>query len=772
MKPANDTLFDLLDFDEPDATQDQLWLAGPPDSLATEDGTVRLVLPFTRHQAGKDFRPEVSGSPDATPRHSLWVRAYGGALLRLTIDFSGASLPADADNPMLELHSSLQPEPLRAAATSTGWQLLDPAGKVRLELDTAPAPRRPWSDLIPAPPPTLHATLFPDGNTPVALAADDTFFPKQRDSFGLAYAERVGSPLKAAFSFQAGPNEKFAGTGERFAPLNLAGRTLVLENTDALGVNNRRAYKNVPFYLSSRPYGLLALTSAHVRFSLADLSTRAAQGAVAEGRLDLFVIGGGSLEQILFNYRRLTGFPRDVPLWSYGIWMGRMTYLSADQTRQVATRLRAEGFPCDVIHVDTGWFEKDWVCEWKFSRRNFPQPEAYLAEMLAQGFRVSLWQLPSVSRQTELYAEALANGYIAARGRGGLSGSHFAGEDTPEPSAAEGAPPAGTIDFTNPAAVAWYQGLLANLLRMGVAAIKTDFGESIDMQAQYHGLPAEKLHNLYALLYQKAAFEVTEREKGQGLIWARAGWVGCQRYPVHWGGDAACSWDGMAASLRGGLHLGLSGFAFWSHDVPGFHGVPDFMNTWPSDELYLRWTQMGVFTSHMRYHGAQPREPYEYPNIAEAARKWWRLRYALIPYLAQSGRQAVASGYPLLGALVLRHADDPLCWSIDDQFYCGASLLVAPVFNAAGRRDVYLPAGRWRDLWTGELLTGPIWLKGLTLPLERLPVYAVAGARIPIYPLPLAHTGEMHPAQVTELVFDGGYTGLADSPLGKVSGLR
>ncbi len=757
MKPYNTMLADFLDLDGPESAQDGLWCAGKPARLEASGDAVCIQIPFDAQMPGLEIVPD-PGRPARL--HTLWVRAYGDNLLRLTIDLQDGSLPEDGDNPMLEMDASLHPEKLEVVSTEAGWEILDESGRLCMRLPARSAPIRDWSSLIEAPAETLDGTLYPDGQVAVPIEAYDSFFPRQRESFPLAYVERQGRPDRVVFSLHAAPNEKFAGTGERFAPLNLSGRTLVLENTDALGVNNRRCYKNVPFYLSSRPYGLLILTPAHVRLSLADISTRAAQGLVEDGLLDLFLIGGGSPERILFNYRCLTGFPRDVPFWSYGIWMSRMTYFSADETRQVAGKLRAGQFPCDVLHVDTGWFDKDWACDWKFSPRTFPDPKGYLEEMRSKGFRISLWQLPSVSRETSLFLPALAEGYIAAHESTGDEGSNFGGLES-----------AGTIDFTNPAATRWYQGLLASLLELGVAAIKTDFGEHIDMQAEYYGMPAKLLHNLYALLYQKAAFEITRQVKGEGLIWARSGWVGSQRYPVHWGGDSACSWDGLAGSLRGGLHLGLSGFAFWSHDVPGFHGLPNFMNSWPADELYVRWTQASVFLSHMRYHGAQPREPYEYPAIADLVRKWWRLRYALIPYLAEAGRQAVVSGFPILRALIFHHPDDPLCWEIDDQFYCGDHFLVAPVMNAQGERDVYLPGGAWRDFWTGATIQGPVWLKNILSPLERIPIYVANGASVPVYPEAVQCTDEMDRAKVVRLAFDESYSGFSESILGKVSGL-
>jgi alpha-D-xyloside xylohydrolase len=284
-------------------------------------------------------------------------------------------------------------------------------------------------------------------------------------------------------------------------------------------------------------------------------------------------------------------------------------------------------------------------------------------------------------------------------------------------------------------------------------------------------MPAEKLHNLYPLLYQRAAYEVTERVTGQGIIWARSSWAGCQRYPLHWGGDAACSWDGLAGSIRGGLHLGLSGFAFWSHDVPGFHGVPDFMNSWPSDELYVRWTQVGVFTSHMRYHGTSPREPYAYPAVADLVREWWKLRYALIPYLVAQGKRATETGLPVLCALVLHHEDDPTCWHIDDQYYLGDAFLVAPIMNPGGVRNVYLPAGEWVDLWSGEVLRGLGWQKDVSMPLARMPVYIRRGAQVAVYPEPAQCTDEMDLSRAVTLAFDEGYTGFGGSALGALVAL-
>lgn len=755
MKQRNRFVFDMLDQDSPEAGRESIYRAGTPERVYQDGLDTVLEVPFTKQELKGLFLHPDTQAPEMMP--NMIIRSYGDAIIRLTMACS-PDVPDDASNPMLLWDASLQQGALLPARTKEGWELKDERGICRVCINTKQESREILSTLQPEPPRTFDVTILADGKIPVPFMAYDDFFPSQSESFSLGFVQRDAMVNRWVYSLHARPDEKFAGTGERFASMNLAGKTFVLENTDGLGVNSRRAYKNVPFYLSSKGYGLLIMSSGHVRLSLADISTRAAQAVVEDEVLDLFFIGGNTVEQIVRNYRRITGFPSDVPLWSYGTWMSRMSYFSADETRMVVKNMREGGYPCDVIHIDTGWFEKDWKCEWEFSKTRFPDPEAYLKEMEEQGMRISLWQLPCIAKDTKHYALAQAHRFVAPKSEHVALGSNFSEVEFD-----------GNIDFTNPEAVRWYQGLLERLLKLGAAVIKTDFGEVIEEHADYHGMPYRTLHNLYSLLYQKAAYEVSRQVKGaEAMIWARAGWTGCQRYPVHWSGDCACSWDGMAGSLRGGLHLGLCGFAFWSHDVPGFQGVPSFMNSRPDNDLYIRWTQMGVFTSHLRYHGTTAREPYEYPEVADLARQWLRLRYALIPYLAREGRKATQTGYPVLRALIFHHQDDPICWSIDDQFYCGDAFLVAPVMNSSGLRDVYLPAGEWVDFWSGEVLSGGGWLKNVAHSLALMPVFVKKGSIIPIYPEIVQHTGQMEMQKIRELHFDATYSGFRTSILGSI----
>lgn len=738
-------MFDFLDFDVDLKRDESLWKAYSPVAVEERDGDICVSVPFQKQVLDNDMAADTTVPQEV---YTLVIRQYGPKITRLFMGFGEERMTDESE--MLQYSSRIVRMPLHAEFTDGQWIISTADGVRRAVINMREPVLDRWSSLQPDPQETLDIRLFPDGKREVRLAAYDHFSPPRYDALPLAFCKRDGQKERATLSFECKADECFAGTGERFAKMDLSGQTFLLKNQDGQGVNNRRTYKNIPFYVSSRMYGTFYHTCSHGKLSLAGHSTRSVQFLSEQAMIDAFVIGGDSFEEIIRGYRDLTGYPSMPPLWSFGVWMSRMTYFSADEVNGICDRLREEHYPCDVIHLDTGWFKTDWLCEWKFNEERFPDPEAFIHGLKDKGFRVSLWQLPYVAEDAEQIDEARANDYIGPLTKKQASeGSNFSALDY-----------AGTIDFTNPEATAWYKGLLKRLLDMGVVCIKTDFGENIHMDAIYKGMKPELLNNLYALLYQKAAYEITKDVTGDGIVWARAAWAGCQRYPLHWGGDSCSSWDGMAGSLKGGLHFGLSGFAFWSHDVPGFHTLSNFMNSVVDDDVYIRWTQFGVFSSHIRYHGTNKREPWHYPNIAPLVKKWWKLRYALIPYILQESRKATESGSTLVQALVFHHPEDKTCWHIDDEYYFGDSFLVAPVMNSDNRRDVYLPEGSWVNFFTGERIEGGRWLKDIEVPLEEMPVYVREGSVIPVYPDAVDCTDDMDMGKVRDIVIDKTFEGI------------
>jgi alpha-D-xyloside xylohydrolase len=257
-------------------------------------------------------------------------------------------------------------------------------------------------------------------------------------------------------------------------------------------------------------------------------------------------------------------------------------------------------------------------------------------------------------------------------------------------------------------------------------------------------MSGEELHNLYALLYNDLVADVTAEETGHtGLVWARATYAGGQRHPAQWGGDANCTFPAMASTLRGGLSMAMCGHAFWSHDIGGF-------TIQPTAELYTRWAQFGLLSPLSRAHGNTTRLPWDYGEDAlRIFRVYARLRYHLFPYMYTYACIAAETSLPLLRPMALEFQDDPSTYTLDLQYMFGKELLVAPIYNSSGERTIYLPAGRWIDFWTHEILEGSRTIK-VQAPLDIMPLYVRANALIPTIEPPQFTTE----APFEEITFD------------------
>jgi alpha-D-xyloside xylohydrolase len=501
-----------------------------------------------------------------------------------------------------------------------------------------------------------------------------------------------------AATFELAYDEKLFGAGESFTRLDKRGQKLVLYLRDGQGVQNYRQYKAVPFFLSSNGYGMFVHTSAPVTLDFGHDFDQHMVVYTGDDVLDVFVFIGRP-KDVLREYTALTGRSPVPPLWSFGLWMSRISYTSEAQVRDVAAKLRRYRIPSDVIHLDTGWFETDWRSDYEFSPTRFPHPAAMMQDLAKMGFHVSLWQYPYFTRKNKIWGELLQGGY-AVRDQAGRIGLEDA-----------------TLDFSNPDAVRWYQGKLKGLLDLGASVIKADFGEGAPLTGLYHsGRTGWYEHNLYPVRYNKAVYEITKGVTGDGIIWARSAWAGSQRYPVHWGGDAENTNSAMAATLRGGLSLGLSGFTFWSHDVGGF------VQRAPRD-LYRRWLPFGALTSHTRTHGAPPREPWEYDSaFVVDFRRAIEMKYRLMPYIYAQAKASSEQGFPMMRTLFFEYPDDPTSWLIDDEYLFGTDLLVAPLFDETDHRNVYLPPGTWIDYQTGTPYEGARWhdIRAGTIPVVVL----------------------------------------------------
>lgn len=479
-------------------------------------------------------------------------------------------------------------------------------------------------------------------------------------------------------------DEMIFGCGESATGLNKAGQKVNLFVTDPQGPETDQMYKPIPFFMSNRGYGMFMHTSAPVTCDFGATYIGLNKMFMGDENLDLFVFFGEP-KDILDEYTDLVGKPGMPPLWSFGTWMSRITYFSEKEGYDVAANIRKNKYPCDVIHFDTGWFDVDWQCDYKFSENRFQNPQQMLKDLRSQGFHVCLWQLPYFTPKNRYFSELIEKDMYVKNGNGELPY-----EDV-------------VLDFSNPETVKWYQDKLAGLLNIGVSAIKVDFGEAAPLNGIYaSGKSGWYEHNLYPVRYDMAVSEITKKLHNENIMWARAAWAGSQRCPLHWGGDAATTNTGLLGTLRAGLSFGLSGFSFWSHDMGGF------VKATPED-LYCRWIPFGFLTSHTRAHGAPPTEPWLYDSkrVQDVFRKSAEMKYRLMPYVYAQAKECTEKGLPMLRALFVEFPDDPGAWKVDDEYLFGSQILVAPLLESGMTgRTVYLPEGKWIDYQTEKVYEG------------------------------------------------------------------
>ena len=550
----------------------------------------------------------------------------------------------------------------------------------------------------------------------------------------LGFVEQKGTISRISESFRLHPGEHLFGLGEKFTRLNKSGQGLISWTQDALGSTSERSHKNIPFLWSSRGYGLFIDSSARVVWDLGTTSCLSATISVEDRILDFYLIFGPTPAKILERYATLTGRAPVPPKWTFGLWLSSGgTYRTQEDIGKLIHGLDVHEFPADVVHIDTWWMRERKYCDFQWKSESFPRPDALIESLHRRGLKLSLWEHPYISVESELFAVGREKGYFVRRPDGEVYVVDYGLSLAPRPDGRVRQADeddswnarATIVDFTNQEAAAWYKELHRPALRMGADVFKTDFGENIPEDAVFHnGQTGATMHNLYPLLYNRAVFEITQEEKGYGAVWARSAFAGSQQYPLVWSGDPAADFASLACTIRGGLSAGMSGLPFWSNDIGGYRGTP-------SAELYVRWAQFGLFCSHSRMHGDGPREPWHFGEEAlEIVRRYAHLRYELFPYLYSTALEAVFEGLPVIRALPIAFPDDPNGYDKDFEFMFGPWILVAPVIEPGGKCTLYLPEGEWFDFWTGRAHLGPKTLK-FQAALDLLPIYIRGGAIIP-----------------------------------------
>ena len=526
---------------------------------------------------------------------------------------------------------------------------------------------------------------------------------------GVGYVQTADGKAYVHDQLSLGVGECVYGLGERFTAFVKNGQTVDCDNKDG-GTASEQAYKNVPFYLTNRGYGVLVNECAPVSFEVASEKVARVQFSVEGEALEYFVILGPNPKDILRKLTALTGRPALPPPWSFGLWLSTSFTTNYDEATVTSfiDGMKQRDLPLHVFHFDCFWMrEFDWT-NFEWDPRVFPDPEGMLRRLHAKGLKVCVWINSYIGQRSRLFAEGAQKGYFIKRTDGSVWQT-----DLWQPGMA-------IVDFTNPAAREWFAGHIKRLLDMGVDAIKTDFGERIPSEGVvYHdGSDPTKMHNFYPIIYNETVFRAIEEKRGVGeaVLFARSAFTGGQKFPVHWGGDCWSTMESMAESLRGGLSLCLSGFGFWSHDIGGFEGTAPAY-------IYKRWAAFGLLSSHSRLHGSSSyRVPWAYDDEAcDVVRFFTKLKSRLMPYLWAKAIEAHKEGVPTMRAMLLEFPDDPACDTLDRQYLLGDALLVAPVFTEDGSVDYYLPAGKWTHLLANEVQEGGRWHRGkhsfLSLPL-------------------------------------------------------
>ncbi|MCL2079247.1 MAG: alpha-xylosidase [Oscillospiraceae bacterium] len=491
-----------------------------------------------------------------------------------------------------------------------------------------------------------------------------------------------------------GVDEYIYGLGERFTPFVKNGQSVDIWNEDG-GTSSDISYKSVPFYLSSKGYGVFVDHTEKVSFEIATESASRVQFSVPGEELNYYVIGGKDAKAAISNYTAFTGRSPLPPAWSFGLWLSTSftTDYDEDTVNGFIDGMSEREIPLSVFHYDCFWMKEYEWCNFAWDPAMFPEPEAMLKRLHGKGLKVCVWINSYIGQKSPLFDEAASLGYLLKR----TNGKPWQWDMWQ--------PGMGIVDFTNPDAADWYTGKLEALADMGVDAFKTDFGERIPTEGVVwsDGSDPEKMHNYYAYLYNKVVFEFLERKRGKGnaVLFARSATAGCQQFPVHWGGDCEATFSAMAETIRGGLSLAACGFAFWSHDIGGFEHTA-------TADVYKRWIAFGLFSTHSRLHGSSSyRVPWLYDEESvEVLRSFTKIKHSLMPYLFAQAIEATKTGVPVMRPMVLEFADDLMCRTLDKQYMLGDSLLVAPVFFEDGHCDIYLPQGKYTNFFTGKTEKG------------------------------------------------------------------
>lgn len=560
---------------------------------------------------------------------------------------------------------------------------------------------------------------------------------------------------------QMAADEHFFGFGERMDFLDRRGKQLKLNVGRGAGLPHiigaynilEANYSPVPFFMSTSGYGIFFHNAYPTKWNMGNERKDAYSFSAEGGELDYYFIYGPKFPNILDQYTSLTGKAPLMSLFAYGLHLG--TYsggtwgyeeFSSDQyVIDLARKLRALGIPVDILWLDSTWRifgeaggKGATSFEW---RETFKDPKGMFDSLYAMNYKmVGLHLRPRFDNGKTIKLLDTAQKLKFTYPEGNYAGEFVNYFDS------------ASVDF-------WWNHGVMRVANIGAKFLKTDEGSAFGALANEskktgpQGKEIPKLHNLFPVAYAKAPYlKFQQFNAVRGLNQTREGYAGIQRYPYIFAGDWPSEWQYFAPVIKAGLNIGLSGVGNWAHCMGGFEHPAD-------PELYIRWVQFGMFSPVALVFGMDHpgyKEPWNYGEDAlRNFKKYDSLRYQLLPYIYSSAYQMYQTGSPIMKALVLNYQDDENVYETGDQYLFGDNLMICPVTTkGAQTRTVYLPGGEWYDWWTGKKYSGKQYIH-VVAPLDALPIFAKAGAIIPMQPA-MKYVGEK-PVDVIALeVFPSG----------------
>ncbi|KXA11338.1 TIM-barrel domain-containing protein [Clostridium perfringens] len=576
--------------------------------------------------------------------------------------------------------------------------------------------------------------IFVDKNTTEISFKDldgniinEDFQPSFKDEKGNVYISKVNDCLA------------YYGLGEKGGDLNKKGCYTENFNTDDPETDDDSItyYKTIPFYVALKEeatYGIFFDNSFRSYFDMGkEMGDRIFFGAIG-GQIQYYFIPGKNIKEVVKNYTALTGRMEMPPLWSLGYQQCRFSYFSQEEVRELVKTFEEKDIPLDVVYLDIDYMDGFRVMT--FKTPNFDDAAGLISDLKEKGIRTITIIDPGVKVDEEYL--------VFKRGKEGnhftkkLDGEMFIGAVWPGDSAFP--------DFSNKYCREWWKSELKKFIsEHGMDGIWNDMNEPCVFNNDHKTMLESCLHNSdngvieHKEFHNRYGFEMSRCSKEaqeelhpneRGFSMTRATYAGGQRYSSVWTGDNMSLWSQMRMSISMNANLGISGFSFVGNDVSGF-GLDS------SEELFIRWMEMGPFIPIFRNHSnmyTRRQEPWAFgPRAEKIAKKSIELRYELLPYIYDLYYISHKEGLPIFRPMIMEYEKDMNLLNIREQFMLGENMLVAPVLYEGERsKAVYLPKGSWFNYFTMEKLQGGKWYK-LPCELDEILVFVKEGSIIPTY---------------------------------------